>query len=386
MPALASYIFAASVGFILYVLVGYPLALALAARLRGRSLQRNWSARSVSLVVPVHNGQAWIEPKIESIANLDYPKELLQVIFVDDGSTDRSAELIRRCAAPGTEVITIPRGGKALALNAGIQESRGEILFFTDIRQRLDRDSLRHLVECFADSRVGVVSGELVILEGASQQEADIGLYWRYEKSIRKRQGRLGCVPGATGSIYAMRRDLAAALPAQTLLDDVYLPLAAFFRGYRIVFDERARAFDHPTALKTEFRRKVRTQAGVWQIVGAFPRLLLPTSLMWFHFGSHKLGRLLLPEALMAIALSSFWLPPVPRLWTLLAQTAFYGVAALDWLVPHASPAKRATSIARTFVVLVGAAFCAPFFLLTNRGASGWAATDVQPAAATPHR
>jgi cellulose synthase/poly-beta-1,6-N-acetylglucosamine synthase-like glycosyltransferase len=335
----------------------------------------------VSIVIPVHNGEPWIEQKLESIAKLDYPSHLIQVVFIDDASTDRTAELIRRFATAGTQLLEVPRGGKAAALNAGIGRATGEILFFTDIRQRLDSGCLRSLVDCLDDDSVGVVSGELVILPGATQQEADIGLYWRYEKWIRKQQSRVGSVPGATGSIYAMRRQLAVPLPSNILLDDVYLPMAAYFRGYRVIFDKAARAFDFPTALQSEFRRKVRTQAGVYQIIAAFPQLLKPAHGMWFHFGSHKIGRLLLPFALISIATSSFGLPEYWRSAALAVQAGIYALALSDPWIPK-SLLKRASSIARTFVVLVGAALCAPGFLLLSRGKFGWHTTEVQPAVA----
>ena len=112
-----------------------------------------------------------------------------------------------------------------------MSHARGELLFLTDVRQGLDVNSLRHLVACFADPSVGVASGELVILQGNTRQEADIGLYWRYEKWIRDHQSRLDSMLGATGCIYAIRRELAVSIPVHTLLDDVYLPLAAFFKG-----------------------------------------------------------------------------------------------------------------------------------------------------------
>jgi len=370
------YLFTASAFLILYVLFGYPLLLALLTRFFRRPVERRFVPRTVSIVIPVHNGDAWIPAKVQTIGALDYPRHLLQVVFVDDGSTDGTAELLKKLPAGVFEVITVPRGGKAAALNAGIARARGEILFFTDIRQRLDPSSLLYLVECFADRAVGVVSGELVILSGDTQEETDIGLYWRYEKWIRKHQSALGSVPGATGSIYAMRRELAVVLPPQTLLDDVHLPIAAFFKGYRIIFEERARAYDHPTALSSEFRRKVRTQAGVYQLMGAFPRLLFPTSRMCFHFCSHKLGRLMLPFALILIAVSSMALPEPARALSLLAQVAVYGAAALDRVLAASFPLKRASSFARTFVVLVSAALCAPVFMLTRRDL-GWSVTQI---------
>src|SRR5207247_2069639 len=140
------------------------------------------------------------------LLELDYPRDLVEVIVISDGSTDRTAELARRFEV---RLVEVHPGGKAAALNAGLAQATGEILFFTDVRQRLDRSSLSNLVARFADPRVGVVSGELVILDGTSSEEANNGLYWRYEKWIRKSLGALGSIPGATGCIYAMRRELA---------------------------------------------------------------------------------------------------------------------------------------------------------------------------------
>ncbi|HKY20061.1 MAG TPA: glycosyltransferase family 2 protein [Vicinamibacterales bacterium] len=383
MQQLAVYVFGSSVLFVLYVLFGYPLLLALLSFRNKGEIQRAWTARTVSIVVPVHNGEAWIQSKLESLTALNYPASLIHVIFIDDGSTDRTAELVKQIGDSRVELLSIPRSGKAVALNVGIGRASGEILLFTDIRQRLDPCSLRNLVECFADPSVGVVSGELIILSGETQAEANIGLYWNYEKWIRKRLSRLDSVLGATGCLYAMRRELAVTLPPTTLLDDVYLPLAAFFKGYRVIFDERARAFDYPTNLKSEFRRKVRTQAGVYQIAGSYPRLLLPTTRMWLHFVSHKMGRLLLPYALLLIAISSFGLPQPWNLAVLVAQVCFYGLAALDGRLPR--PVDRLSSLARTFAVLMGAALCAPMFLASNRRrAPGWGTTEVRPAVVPP--
>jgi len=210
----------------------------------------------VTVLLPVHNGAAWIEQKLRSILDLDYPRDLLQVLVISDGSDDGTEEAVRRFASQGVELVSLPRGGKAAALNEGMRRATGEILLFTDVRQELDRASLGALVSCFADPRVGVVSGELVIRQGSTLEEANVGVYWRYEKWIRKHQSQIDSIMGATGCIYAMRASLAAPMPEETILDDVVLPLGAFFQGYRLILDGRARAYDSPTSLRSEFRRK----------------------------------------------------------------------------------------------------------------------------------
>lgn len=361
-------VFLCSAAFCVYTIALYPLLLALLARWRPRPvLKAHWQAR-VSVILPVRNGERWIGAKLESILALNYPPNLMEILVVSDGSTDATGSIVRRARAGCAErcdlqLIQVPRQGKAAALNAGLERASGEILFFTDVRQTLDRESLRNLVDCFADPEVGVASGELVIREGAGMEEASVGLYWKYEKWIRKQLSSLDSVMGATGCIYAMRRSLATRLPQGTLVDDMYLPLGAFFRGYRVILDESALAYDYPTRLSSEFRRKVRTLAGNYQIVGQYPALLGPSNRMWVHFFSHKLARLLMPYALIAAAAASFGLPAPWGRCVLGAQALFYTLAAADWRLPGGSPLKRITSPVRTFAVLMAASLCAVSFL-----------------------
>jgi cellulose synthase/poly-beta-1,6-N-acetylglucosamine synthase-like glycosyltransferase len=192
-----------------------------------------------------------------------------------------------------------------------------------------------------------------------SHGEFNTGLYWRYEKWIRRNLNRIDAMLGATGSIYAIRRELALPMPANTLLDDVHLPFSAVFRGARIYFECEAKAYDLPTSLHSEFWRKVRTQAGVYQILFSFPGLLWPGNRRFVHFVSHKLGRLLLPFAMIATVIASFGLPEPWRRLALLGQALFYGIALLDPAVPETYPVKRFTAIVRAFIVLVAAALCA---------------------------
>jgi poly-beta-1,6-N-acetyl-D-glucosamine synthase len=355
--SIAFFIFVCAALFVLYVLFGYALVLRiLPGRKPGKRIPPA-EPRSVSVILPVRDGERWIARKLASIFNLEYPREMMQVIVVSDGSNDATEDIVR--AHPGVELISIPPSGKAVALNHGIARATGEILFFVDVRQDLDRRSLAMLVDTFDDPEVGVASGELVIRTAANAEETNVGLYWRYEKWIRRRLSNIDSTMGATGAIYAMRRSLAVRLPADTLLDDVYQPLQAFLRGYRVLFVSGALAYDDPIGLHLEFRRKVRTLAGVYQLIAALPQLLGPGNRMWFHFVSYKLARLLLPFGLLALFISSFFLP---HPWALIlsgGQIAFYALAALDKHINDTFPLKRVSSIVRTFVVLTVAAACA---------------------------
>jgi cellulose synthase/poly-beta-1,6-N-acetylglucosamine synthase-like glycosyltransferase len=371
-------VFLASTAFLAYTFAGYPILLGLASRVRSRPIIKKFEPRMVTIVLPVRNGERWLRIKLESLLALCYPKELLQIVVVSDGSTDGTDECALEFAAGGrVEFVRISGGGKAMALNAGIERAKGEILFFTDVRQQLEPDSLRNLVACFADPSVGVVSGELLIRDGNTQEEAAVGLYWRYEKWMRKRESAIDSVMGATGCIYAMRRNLATPLPPGTLVDDMFLPLSAFFQGFRVILEGSAKAFDYPTALDTEFRRKVRTQAGVYQIISLFPQLLTPRNRMWLAFVSHKFARLIAPFALVVTAAASFGLPLPWRTGALAAETGFFGLAVADIFLPESLRLKRFSAAARSFLVLMAAVLCAAFMVL-RPAQHLWKETDVR--------
>jgi hypothetical protein len=184
--------------------------------------------------------------------------------------------------------------------------------------------------------------------------------YWRLETALRHALARVDSTLGATGPIYAIRRALVRPLPAGLILDDMYLPLGAFFAGYRLVTDPRAVAWDEEMDVTTEFRRKVRTLAGNYQLLRHEPRLLLPwRNRMFWHYLSYKLGRLLLPQLLIVLFVASIFLPPALR-WPLLAlQAAGYLAAAADPWVPAASPLKRVSAPAHSVLAMMAAAFLA---------------------------
>jgi hypothetical protein len=226
---------------------------------------------------------------------------------------------------------------------------------------------------------VGGASGQIVFVEGTGGPEADVSLYWRFEKWLRDKLTEVDSLLVATGCIYALRRDLARPLPPAALIDDAYLPLAAIFQGYRFVFERRAIAYDYPTQLEIEFRRKVRTLAGLFQVVGSYPRLLNVFRPVGFHFLSYKLGRVLLPYALLLIAASSFWLPSGWAAAAIGGQVLLYGLAAADHWIPQGFALKRLSSVCRTFVVLLAAALWAASILFLPAGTL-WKQTRVESA------
>ena len=179
--------FALCACFVVYVLIGYPVALDIFARLFPQPIRKAFSPRAVSVIVPVRNGAEWIVPKLNSLVASRYPAELLDILVVSDGSSDDTNTLVSAYSHGRIRLLELPPSGKATAVSKALSLVQGEIVVLTDVRQTFDPEAIQLLVSCFADEAVGVVTGELVIREGNSQEEFHTGLYWKYEKWIRRK-------------------------------------------------------------------------------------------------------------------------------------------------------------------------------------------------------
>jgi cellulose synthase/poly-beta-1,6-N-acetylglucosamine synthase-like glycosyltransferase len=245
----------------------------------------------------------------------------------------------------------------------------GEIVFFTDARQHIEPGALRCLLENFADPEVGCASGELMLGKPEDGETGrGMGLYWRIEKKIRELESASGSVAGATGAIYCARRELLDPLPPGTILDDVLLPMQIVRKGFRVVFDSRARAWDLPDlGGKREFARKVRTLSGNYQLLQLAPWLLSGGNPIRFEFVGHKLLRLAVPFALLAILVATVFLPQPFYRAALWAQILFYGLSLAAVAGLNIGPLSRVADAARTFVVLNTAAMVAFVNFVTGR-------------------
>jgi biofilm PGA synthesis N-glycosyltransferase PgaC len=205
-----------------------------------------------------------------------------------------------------TVLLDSPQG-KASALNEGVSKAQNPIIVFTDARQALEPQSLKILVANFADPDVGCVSGELMLRQGADPTSTEgIGTYWKIEKLVRTFESNTGSVVGVTGAFYAARKDLLVPLPPNTILDDVYTPMHVAKAGSRVIFESEARAWDVPVAAAgVEFRRKVRTLTGNYQLLLLAPWMLTPSNPLLWRLISHKLLRLFVPFALLAVLISA---------------------------------------------------------------------------------
>lgn len=369
-------LFWSSLALIVYAYIGYPCALAVVAWLRPRPVRKRPvtpPAPGVSIVIAARNEASRLPHRLENLLALPYPGPR-QIIVVSDGSTDGTSRVVARF--PQVELLEIEASGKAAALNAGVARARHDLLVFADTRQTFAGDALLEMVANFADPEVGGVTGELVLdCERPSNGPIDsnvaegVGLYWRYEKWLRRQESLVHSTLGATGAIYALRRSLWQPLPSGTLLDDVLAPIRVVLGGSRVVFEERAKAQDQVAGDGgEEQRRKVRTLAGNYQILGLEPRLLNPfANPVWLQYISHKVAaRLIVPFALIALLVSSAALVQQAAIYAvaLAAQVFFYGLAAFGAVF---GVATRAARVAYAFVVMNAAGVQAFFAVASGR-------------------
>ncbi len=340
-------------GLVGYTYVGYPLLIWGLSRLRRRPVLRADSEPTVTVVMAAHDEADDVARKLDGLLALDYPADKLRVVVVDDASTDATAQLVAGYVERGVVLVRQPtHGGKAAAINAGVAHAKGELLLFCDVRQRVDPQALRALLPAFGDPTVGAVSGTLH-LDSAEGP----GVYWRYERFVREAEARFDSVVGATGAWYAIRRELFQPLPPNTLLDDVFTPMQIVLAGYRVLLEPTALTWDVEAKLSHEFRRKVRTLTGNFQLVKLLPALKNPfKNRLWLQLVSHKLLRLAAPYALVVglgatIALVAMGAPGWPfYVAALAAQGLVYGLALKGRLAPKR--AGRAARICHTFVTL----------------------------------
>ena len=284
----------------LYPYAGYPLVVAVLARLRPRPVARAPITPSVTVVISAYNEARHIEATVANKLSQDYPEDLLDVMVVSDGSTDGTDELLRAMAASNPRLTWFrqePRRGKTAALNSLIERARGEIIVFSDANSMYRADTVRRLVANFADPEVGYVSGRMIYVNPDGSTVGDgCSAYMRYENWLRGHETLLGSIVGVDGGVDAVRRSLYRPM-GEDQLPDFVLPLDVVDQGYRVVFEPTAELCeDALTQSAAEFRMRVRVSLrALWalrskaHLLNSFRRRPLFAWQLW----SHKLLRYL---------------------------------------------------------------------------------------------
>jgi cellulose synthase/poly-beta-1,6-N-acetylglucosamine synthase-like glycosyltransferase len=370
------FVFAVSIGVVAYAYALYPAILVLWAALRPRPVSKSRRPVPVSIVLAVRDEERRIEERLADLLAQNYPPELIEVVVISDGSKDRTAAIAGSTGDPRVRVIELESPvGKAQAVNVGLREAAHEVVVFTDARQRFSPTAVLELTANFSDDSVGGVSGELVIeLAEGSEVGEGVGLYWSYEKLIRRKESEIDSVVGASGSIYAIRKRLFSPLPPDTLLDDFLIPMRIVLQGFRVVFERQAKAYDRSTERSShEFARKVRTLAGNFQAMALERSLLNPArNRVFFQMASHKLTRLIVPYFLVAAFASNLFLEGAVFRATMILQALFYFSVLLVFTPLASSRAGGLVRVAWTFFVMNAAAVVGLWVVLVGREKAVW--------------
>ena len=302
-----AFVFGIAVGLLAYVYAGYPALIWVLSRCCGKGVAKGSFTGGAAVLIAAHNEAEALPDKLRNLLELAKREPIREIWVGLDGCTDGTGERARAMDFPAIPAVHLvefeSRRGKAAVLNELMAKAGQPILVMMDARQRVEAGAVDRLLENFADPRVGVVSGELVYESVRAGAEKGAHSYWGYEKFIRRCESRFWAVPGATGALYAIRKELCEPIPENTLLDDVLIPMRAVMKGYRCLFEPAARVFDRPTDdYGRENVRKRRTLAGNWQLMGLEPRLFsVAGNPIFFQWVSHKALRLLTP-LLLALA------------------------------------------------------------------------------------
>ena len=337
---------------VFYAYLGYGILLFFLVMLkrifRGRKPTHNPDYEpEVTLFVAAYNEKDYVDAKVDNSFGLEYPKEKVHQVWVTDGSDDGTPDLLKKYSDKGVEVYhEKQRGGKIGAMNRGMQFVKTPIVIFSDGNTMLGKESIRRIVNLFANPKVGCVSGEKRIFDKDSAAATE-GIYWKYESKLKKWDAELYSVVGAAGELFAIRTELFQPVEKDTLLDDFIISLRVAMKGFTIQYDPEAYAIENPSAnVKEELKRKVRIAAGgIQSIIRLKPLLnIFKYGVLSFQYISHRVLRwTLAPLSLPLIFIFNLILAwqagfdNFHNVYTLLfyAELLFYAMALLGWYLEN---------------------------------------------------
>ncbi len=344
-------IFWVALFIIFYTYVGYGIVLFFIVKIvrifrKEQAFDSNYDLPSVTIIVAAYNEAYCIEEKIANTLDLEYPVNKLSYIFITDGSTDNTPEIVSKYA--DIHLMHQPeRTGKIVAVHRAMQEVTTEVVVFTDANTLLNKKALINICRHFQDPSVGAVAGEKrVQIDDSGDATAGEGFYWKYESKLKAWDSELYSVVGAAGELFSVKTSLYIPVPVDTLLDDFMISMLIAQKGYRIVYEPDAYATENASAnTKEELKRKVRIAAGGIQSFLRLMPLLNPLKhpILSFQYLSHRILRWTITPFLMIFCFFLNWYivivlkADVKYLVVLAGQILFYGFALLGWIMQSQS-------------------------------------------------
>lgn len=376
-------LFWSAVGLVAYTYGLFPLVLLARGALLRRPVRIGEGRPRVSVIIAAHDEADRIATKLESVLDLDYPKDRLEVIVVSDGSSDATEQVVQEFGPRGVTLIALPRAGKAKAVESGVAASTGEILVFSDAGGRLASDAITALAARFDDPDVGGVAGDQRydrFGEDGSVQLAE-RTYWNFDRGLKRAEAAAGNVISGTGSLYAIRRELFEPIPPGAA-DDAFVSTGVILHGLRLAFAEDAVSIEPiaPSAA-AEFDRKVRIMVRGLRAIWARRGLLNPARHGFYSLQllSHKVLRRLtvLPLFVATVAAPLLWQEGIAYRLVVILEVSFLVAALLGSLLGGTKAGRLRVLSLPAYVVMVNAAAVAALWtLVRGRPIRQWERTD----------
>ena len=381
-------IFWICIALVIYTYVGYGVLLYFLVRIKRLFVGQSTPATvdeeklpEVTFLVCAYNEQDTVEMKIKNSRELDYPKNKLHLVWVTDGSNDKTNELLAQY--DDVEVMFEPqRRGKTAALNRGLALVKTSIVIMTDANTFVNSGAVREVVRLMSDPKVGCVAGEKRVLaktEGEIAAEGE-GLYWKYESALKRLDSELYSAMGAAGEFCAVRKELCKPMPDNTLLDDFIMSMLIVKQGYKIAYTSDAYAMEFGSAsLEEEAKRKRRIAAGGLQSIWWLKDMMLPwnNTVVAFQLVSHRFLRWsITPVALMALIPLNVALVFTNggTLYTIIwcLQILFYAAAYLGYIIAAKGKKNKMLYIAYYFLFMNINVFRGMAYLMRNGNSGAW--------------
>ena len=382
-------LFWATLLIVFYTYIGYGILLYIIIRLKrlfaGKPCEAVHPADeelpTMTLMICAYNEEDVVKEKMENTLALDYPKDKLRIMWVTDGSNDRTNELL--AAYPEVDIVFSPeRRGKTAALKHGLKELQTRYVAFTDANTMINAGALREIARLFFDSTVGCVSGEKRVAarkEGEMAAEGE-GIYWRYESTLKRWDSELYSAMGAAGELYAIDPKLCREVPDEALLDDFMMSMYVVQAGKRIAYTAEAYAMEYGSAnIYEESKRKRRIAAGGLQSIWWLRSMLNPFKqpLVTFQYVSHRVLRwsitpiamvllLLVNIALVAMGAGTFYTV------ILILQMLFYLMALAGWFLNRYGHKNKLLYTAYYFVFMNFNVFRGMAYLRSHGKSGAW--------------
>ena len=368
---------------VFYTFFGYGIIIWIAVKIKERrcppeTFPVKEEFPDVTLLIAAYNEEDIIADKMRNCLSLNYPKDKLHIVWVTDGSTDATPELLSEYTE-NTVLHTPERSGKTEALNRAMKYVDTPFVVMTDANTILNTDSIYLIIRKFDNPKVGCVAGEKKVLSIGDNAAATEGLYWKYESFLKDLDDRLNSAMGAAGELIAIRRELWTDIPAGTLGDDMFISMGVIRKGYKIAYCKEAYAMESPSAdITQERKRKVRLAGCAVQNVITLRDLMNPFKygLSAFQFVSHRVLRwVLTPSCLILLLLSNFLMvflgAPIFYHIVLLLQLLFY-LAALAGMILDKNEKAGILRVPYYFLFTNFTTFAGVGYLVRNKGNAAW--------------